>query len=74
MQLLNTKTLLVIASLLAVVVGLLVRQEQRDIAEKARMAEIEKQDKERWEKVRKYQQTEPTMWGGASAARKKSPW
>ncbi len=74
MQLLNTKTLLVIASLLAIVVGLLIRQEHRDIAERARIAEIQRQDKERWEKLRKYQQTEPTMWGGASAARKKSPW
>jgi hypothetical protein len=74
MQLLNTKTLLVIATLLATIVGLLVRQERREAAEQQRIAVAEKHNQELWQQVKRYQETESSMWGSATEAKKKSPW
>ncbi len=61
MQLLNTKTLLVIAALLASLLGILARQEMRSAREEQRKADIAKHNKEFWEQVEKNQQNEPVM-------------
>lgn len=49
MKLLNTKALLVIATLLAAILGILLRQENQK-------QELAKRDQERWEYVKKHHQ------------------
>jgi hypothetical protein len=67
-NLLNTKTLLVIAALLATIVGLLIRQEQRsarlELQEQQRKAEQQRLEKERSDRVRKYQEEPGTSLQG----------
>jgi type IV secretion system protein VirB6 len=59
MNLLNTKTLLVIAALLASILGILITQERRSARAEQQKAEQQRRDKERSDNLRKYQQQEP---------------
>ncbi|MDQ2839610.1 MAG: hypothetical protein M3Y72_00935 [Acidobacteriota bacterium] len=61
MLLLNTKTLLVIAALLATGIGLLMRQEARATREEQRRTEIATQQKQYWEQVKKYETQQQPM-------------
>ncbi len=55
MQLLNTKALLVIAALLASILGILTQQQRAAAREEQRKAELLRLDKERWDQVREEQ-------------------
>ncbi|MDQ2839798.1 MAG: hypothetical protein M3Y72_01905 [Acidobacteriota bacterium] len=61
MQFLNTKTLLVIATLLATGIGLLVRQEARAARQEQRQIEIAAHEKQYWEQVKKYEKQQQPM-------------